>query len=296
MKVATKLKVMPIFRLEAEADATKTFKEELPPMPSVAEQVQTFTSLKKTPDVVSQTQAEVSSVIIPQAFTGDNAMQKLMLSMPGAQPPPQPIQLPTEEQPPEPEEASEDQDRQDRVLTPTMMRKKMLRQKAEERREALLDESSTDFDSDFDKLVEINWKYQMSAKQEEEISTFTRELDVPEEDHSKVSHKEKIALFKKYEAEAKEAGPLVPLTPKSGRRFTDRKKRMERSKTQPVTEEEVTLAAQFAKGLQQQQQQQQQFQPIYPGVMRPQPEVVNRPKSEERDDDANEDEDELSKY
>ena len=98
--------------------------------------------------------------------------------------------------------------------------------------------------------------------------------------------------------EAKEAGPLVPLTPKSGRRFTDRKKRLERSKTQPVTEEEVTLAAQFAKDQQQQQpqQQQQQFQPIYPGGIRPQPEVVNRAKSEERDDDANDDEDELSKY
>ena len=293
---------MPIFRLEAETEAQKTFKEELPPMPSVAEQVQTFTSLKQTPDGVSQSQAEVSSVIIPQVFTGDRSMQKLMRSAPGAQPPPQPIQLPAEEQPPEPEEASEDQDRQDRVLTPTMMRKKMLRQKAEERREALLDESSTDFDSDFDKLVEINWKYQMSAKQEDEISTFTRELDVPEEDHSRVSHKEKIALFKKYEAEAKEAGPLVPLTPKSGRRFTDRKKRLERSKTQPVTEEEVTLAAQFAKDQQQQQQQpqqqpqQQHFQPIYPGGIRPQPEVVNRAKSEERDDDANDDEDELSKY
>ena len=75
----------------------------------------------------------------------------------------------------------------------------------------------------------------------------------------------------------------------------DRKKRLERSKTQPVTEEEVSLAAQFAKGQQQQQQQlqqQQDFQPQYPGAVRTQPEVVNRARSEEREEEA----DELSKY
>ena len=59
-------------------------------------------------------------------------MQKLLQSAPEAQRPPEPIEL-TTELPPEPVEAAEDADRQDRVLTPTMIRKKMTRLKAEER-------------------------------------------------------------------------------------------------------------------------------------------------------------------
>ncbi len=279
----------------------KPIKEELPPMPSVAEQVQVFTSQPRAPaEPQEAAPAPVSNVVIPQAFTG-SAMQKLLQSAPGAvAPPPEPIELPERE----PEEAAEDQDKQDRVLTPTMVRKQMMRRKAEQRRAATMEESSTDLDSDFEKLVEINWKYQMSAKQHEEMSAFTRGMDVPEDDTSKVSHKEKIALFKKFEKEARDAGVQLPMTPKSARKFMDRKKRFERSKTQPVTEEEVHQAAEFAKDQRQQQQQQQQQLSSGSGgeqirrypMMRAQPEVVNRARSEEREEEGEAEEDELSKY
>ncbi len=285
-------------------DTQKPFKEELPPMPSVAEHVQTFTTIKETP--VAPEQPAPANLVIPQAFTGPSAMDKLLQSAPGAAPPLEPIKLPGEDQPVEPEEVEADADQQDRVLTPTMIRKQEMRRKAEERRAATMGESSTDIDSDFEKLVEINWKYQMTTKQEEELGDFTRSMDVPEDDGAQASHRDKIALFKKFEKEAMDAGVQLPMTPKSQRKFLDRRKRFERSKTQPVTEEEVHLAAEFAKDQRAQHRQQQQplagaegLKGRYP-MIRPQPEVVNRARLEGRAEEettkSEGEEDELSKY
>ena len=270
-------------------------------------------------------------------------------------------------------------------LTPNLTRKKLQRKKVEEqRKQIIVDSSSTDIDSDFDKMVEENWIMSQKAEgkpvpkhiirkglpkqksegsevsrpietfrwkqpepepmpadprdmtprqvedkiwelrkmteaQTEDMGTFTREMDVPEDDKSKMSLTEKMAMFQQFEKDAKSAGVQLPMTPKTARRFLDRRKRMERSKTQPITEEEVTQAAVIAKSQRQEQQgyqvqqsyQIQQSQPVqhvqpmkqvHPVqqevTVTAQPDAVNRLRSDESEElkSSEQEEDELSKY
>merc|ERR1711988_918606 len=78
----------------------------------------------------------------------------------------------------------------------------------------------------------------------------TREMDVPEDDKSKMSLQQKMALFKKLEDEKKAAAQCVAAShvqKQQSRRYADRKKRELRPKTQPVTVEELTKASDLAK-------------------------------------------------
>ena len=142
-------------------------------------------------------------------------------------------------------------------------------------------------DEDFDNLVLENAR-RLTKKQEEDLQHFTMSMDVPEDDLSKLSIAEKMSLFKKMEEEKKaaKAAETKPQTPKPNRRFMDRKKRVERSQTQPITGEEVVLAAEFAKEQKQQQEQEKQEQE--------KPKEQQEQAADEATDDATA-EDELSK-
>lgn len=107
----------------------------------------------------------------------------------------------------------------------------------------------SDSDSDFDKLVEVNYMTLTGDAAPPPGSSETNQRPPSEEElksedeKSKMSLSEKMLMFKKLEEESKKA----PMTPRTGRRFLDRKKRLERSKTQPVTDEELTKASILAK-------------------------------------------------
>ena len=98
-----------------------------------------------------------------------------------------------------------------------------------------------DSDSDFDKLVEIN-KRRLQAQKSPAIVEDGANNEAIEDEMSKMSVGQKMALFRKLEEEEKEKKKNT-----GSRRFLDRRKRMERSRTQPITEEEIGAAAVIAK-------------------------------------------------
>ena len=117
-----------------------------------------------------------------------------------------------------------------------LSKKREQRKRAEEMRLKMLEDSE---DSDFDRLVEVNYRKLTEKKPHNKIEDLARGKDVPQDDKSKMSLTQKMALFKKLEEGKPESAH------KGSRRF--QKKRLERSKTQPVTEEELTKASDFAK-------------------------------------------------
>ncbi len=120
--------------------------------------------------------------------------------------------------------------------------KQMMRKQVEEKRS----KNVSDSDSDFDKLVEVNYRKLTQMPEPVVIlknSDGNGNNEESEDDKSKMSLIDKMRMFKDLEEQSRKA----PLTPKSGRRFLDRKKRMERSRTQPVTDEELTKASEIAK-------------------------------------------------
>ena len=104
-------------------------------------------------------------------------------------------------------------------------------------------------------MVEIN------KRREQAVLAGDGELaeDVTEEvqdDLSKMSVGQKMALFRKMEEEEKDKKKSA-----GSKRFQDRRtKRMERSRTQPITEEEIGQAAVIAKEQKAEQEEQAQNQ------------------------------------
>lgn len=115
----------------------------------------------------------------------------------------------------------------------------------------------------------------------ESLRSLSLEMDVPENDPACMSVMSKTSLFRsldeKVRAEKEKSAS-------GAKRYIDRKKR-ERSRTQPVTDDEVKTAAEFA----------DEKRPIPTPVKLPQPEVVNRPKSPSNQPPEEEQEDHLIK-
>ena len=77
----------------------------------------------------------------------------------------------------------------------------------------------------------------------------TEESEEAEDEHSKMSVSQKMSLFRKLDAQQKK----VPI-PNKPRRYHDRRKWLERSQTQPVTEEELKEASEISKKQKKEQQ------------------------------------------
>ncbi|KAK7501553.1 hypothetical protein BaRGS_00007357, partial [Batillaria attramentaria] len=115
------------------------------------------------------------------------------------------------------------------------------------------------------------------------LRSLSLEMDIPDNDPSRMSVSSKAVLFRNLDERAK-AEKEKEKSASGAKRYIDRKKR-ERSRTQPVTDDEVKIAAEFAD---------EKKQP--PPVKMPQPEIVNRPKSPSVEEEpAEEEEDQLTK-
>lgn len=101
------------------------------------------------------------------------------------------------------------------------------------------------------------------------LRNLSLEMDTSDNDPSRLSLSAKTSLFKSLDERAR-AEREKEKSASGAKRYIDRKKR-ERSRTQPVTDDEVQTAAEMSA-------EQPEKKPA-PAIRLPQPEVVNRPKS-----------------
>ena len=109
------------------------------------------------------------------------------------------------------------------------------------------------------------------------LRSLSLEMDVSDSDPSRLSVSSKTSMFRSLDERAR-AEREKEKSASGAKRYIDRKKR-ERSRTQPVTDDEVKTAAEMS----------DEKKP--PAVKLPQPEVVNRPKSLSVDQEAEQEED-----
>lgn len=124
---------------------------------------------------------------------------------------------------------------------------------------------------------------EMDSLVSDSLRSLSLEMDTSDNDPSRMSVSSKASLFRSLDEKAK-AEREKEKSASGAKRYIDRKKR-ERSRTQPVTDDEVKTAAEFADGEKKQ----------VPQVKIPQPEVVNRPKSPSVEEEQPEEEDQLTK-
>lgn len=109
------------------------------------------------------------------------------------------------------------------------------------------------------------------------LRSLSLEMDVSDSDPSRLSVFSKTSMFRSLDERARVEREKEK-SASGAKRYIDRKKR-ERSRTQPVTDDEVKTAAEMS----------DEKKP--PAVKLPQPEVVNRPKSPSVDQEAEQEED-----
>ena len=104
-------------------------------------------------------------------------------------------------------------------------------------------------DEDFDTLVEINAQ-ELTEEQSEEMLSFTFTLDVPVGDKCEMSVGDKLSMFRRLDEEAPKTTEMPKKTTQSShaKSLLDRRKRLLRHRTLPVTDDEVMQASVLATG------------------------------------------------
>ena len=104
-------------------------------------------------------------------------------------------------------------------------------------------------DEDFDTLVEINAQ-ELTEEQSEEMLSFTFTLDVPVGDKCEMSVGDKLSMFRRLDEEAPKTIEIPKKTTQSShaKSLLDRRKRLLRHRTLPVTDDEVKQASVLATG------------------------------------------------